>query len=68
MQCRCFAITSNAAVHAVREVNEIFKDLSLIVSQQGEQVRRYHACVCVRACVCVCVRVFLCLAANTGSR
>jgi syntaxin 7 len=24
---------------AVREVNEIFKDLSLIVSQQGEQVR-----------------------------
>jgi syntaxin 7 len=25
---------------AVREVNEIFKDLSLIVSQQGEQVRR----------------------------
>jgi hypothetical protein len=34
---------------AVREVNEIFKDLSIIVSQQGEQVWYFHARLLFRA-------------------
>ena len=40
---RTYVRHSNAGIQevekAVREVNEIFKDLSLIVSQQGEQAR-----------------------------
>ncbi len=43
---------------AVREVNEIFKDLSLIVSQQGEQARpSVHTAIARRTLKRFCVLI-----------